>query len=179
MSSNDEASELGFGSDSELFEQPGFLLNGSIINDSFGLCADRALSVAGNVSLPDNILIAAQSIQFIYYFVIFLSGLASNLIVIWLPYRHRNLRTVEMAVGVHIALINLMRIAVDVLLSLVSAAAGTWVFGGLSCAIQGFLVTLNFSSRRAVMLQFAVDHFLLVFSAFHYQKWRTKAVIFM
>ena len=180
MSSN-EVSEPGIANDLELFEELGLLHNGSVstANDSFGLCADRDLSVAGNVSLPDNVLMAIQSIQFIYYFVIFLSGLSFNLVIIWLPYKHRKLRTVEMAVGVHIALINLMRIAVDILLSLVSAAAGIWVFGGLSCAIQGFLVTLNFSARRAVMLKFAVDRCLLVFSAFHYPKWRTRVVVFM
>ena len=84
-----------------------------------------------------------------------------------------------MAVGVHIALINLMRIAVDILFSLVSEVAGTWVFGGLFCAIQGFLVALNFSARRAVMLKFAVDRCLLVFSAFCYPKWYTRVVVFM
>ena len=174
----DEASQPGFANDLELFEEPG---NGSVstANNSFSFCADRGLSVAGNMSIPDSVLMAVQSIQFIYYFAIFLSGFALNFIIIWLPYKHRKLRTVEMAVGVHIALINLMRIAVDILLSLVSAAAGTWVFGGLSCAIQGFFVTLNISARRAVMLKFAVDRCLLVFSAFCYPKWRTRAVVFM
>jgi len=47
----------------------------------------------------------------------------------------------ELAVGVHIALINLMRIAVEILPSLINTAAGGWVFGMLSCSVQGFLVT--------------------------------------
>ena len=177
MSSSD-ASEPGFANDLGVFEEPEFLLNESIVNDSFGLCADRDLSAAGKASLPDSVLMAVQSTVHILlcYFLVWVDIQLDHHLVAMQAQEtvnsgngrgssHSSHQSHEKRCG-HLTFLGICS----------SWDLGVW--RTVLCHSRLPLV-LNFSARQYVMLKFAVDRCLRVFSAFHYPKWRTRVVVFM
>ena len=149
----------------------GFFNESVSSNDSLHLCAVKYLSM----TLPQPI-IAIRSGQFIYNLFILIFGLALNIIIIWVPIKNKKMRNIDTAIAVHIALLNLLRTLFETLPSLVNAAAGVWVFGATSCAVQGGFVTIFTLTKRFMMLVLAIDRFLLVFSTFAYPKFHANAV---
>ena len=151
--------------------------NGSVSsNDSLHLCAARSLSMPHALPILENVFIGLRSGQFIYNLIILVFGITLNSIIIRAPRKNKKLRTIDMAIAVHITLLNLSRTLIDTLLSMVNGIAGQWVFGASLCTVQGFFMNINFSTRRNMMLALAVDRFLLVFSTFTYPKCRAKVV---
>ena len=154
----------------------GFFNGSASSNDSLYLCAAKSLSGPA-LPISKDIFIVIRSGLFIYNLVVLVFGLSLNTIIIWIPIKNKKLRTIDMAIAVHIALLNLFRTLLETLPSLVNAAAGVWVFGAISCAVQGAFITTFTLTKRLMMLVLALDRFLLVFHTFTYPKYRARMVI--
>lgn len=154
------------------------LFNSSASNSSsLQLCAAEALDGPHTVPVPGKVLLALRIAQLVYNLVILILSLALNTVIVWIPIKDKSLQTMDMAIAVQVALLNLLLTVLEIPSSIVNASTGDWVLGIVPCITLGSLITVVFSIRRLMMLTLSADRFLLVFCTFSYPKHHLKVTL--
>lgn len=143
-------------------------------NSSLTCAATTLQSLNTTTTLPTALSITMRVVQVLYACLILFAGVFLNCFILFLIAKFEKLRTVSFAVAFQISLCNLLQSFVIGITFIVTHSAGRWLFGPEVCILLGFCISFFSGIRNLLILVFAVDMFLYVFTPFFYRKFDSR-----
>ncbi len=137
------------------------------------------LRLFGKQELSNNADIALHYFVLGYDVVLFPLSLSLTGLIIFLIIKFKHLQQTTFFLALKVAIIDSLFVLTFLPVAIISAINGQWLFGLLTCNINGGIIVLFVQLRNWLMFVFVCDRFCTVFMPFSYNKHRKKVILIL
>ena len=160
-----------------LEENASTAFNQTMSNESL-TCLARSIQMPEELPYSATFIKTVAALQAIHYFLIFLFGTSTNILLTILVAKYKRLQNHSFGIALQIAAIDEV-VSVLYFAGAISIIADRWVLGEYTCVFAGMLLFVYSDVRTLLMFVFVINRFLFVFLPFSYPKYHQRVIIIL